>query len=289
MSDSDDDSLALDTIFTEPPRPSTPEPTLIIYRRNLQEGELSEGEIVSEVVDESQWTTIEIQLIGTHPLWAHHLWNAARAFASYLDTHRELYRNGAVLELGAGGGLPGIVCAKNGARRVVLTDYPDAPLLKVLQRNVERNIPTQLQSRVHVQGYIWGHPIEPLLEVQKTGELEGYDIVIMSDLVFNHSQHDALLKTCKHILSMKRTSSQSAESRPNTEQNDVLKPSLLVFYSHHRPHLAHRDMEFLEKAKAQGWQCDKVVTQKFPPMFPEDPGDEEVRAMVHGWRLTRSQ
>ncbi len=41
-----------------------------------------------------------------------------------------------------------------------------------------------------------------------------------------------------------------------------------------------------------------MVIRKFPhsymsvvrdqPMFPEDPGEEEVRSTVHGWKLTRS-
>lgn len=47
-----------------------------------------------------------------------HRWNASRSFATYLDKHPELYRDCAVLELGAGGGLPGIVAANNGARTV---------------------------------------------------------------------------------------------------------------------------------------------------------------------------
>lgn len=47
-------------------------------------------------------------------------WNAARAFATYLDAHPELYRNRNVIELGAGGGLPGIVTALNGANTVCL-------------------------------------------------------------------------------------------------------------------------------------------------------------------------
>jgi predicted nicotinamide N-methyase len=45
-------------------------------------------------------------------------WNASRAFASYLDAHPEIYYGGSVLELGAGGGLPGLVAAKNGAKSV---------------------------------------------------------------------------------------------------------------------------------------------------------------------------
>ena len=47
-------------------------------------------------------------------------WNAARAFATYLDTHEDLYKGRNVLELGAGGGLPSLVTALNGARKVSL-------------------------------------------------------------------------------------------------------------------------------------------------------------------------
>lgn len=45
-------------------------------------------------------------------------WNAARAFATYLDAHQQLYQNRNVIELGAGGGLPGIVAALDGANTV---------------------------------------------------------------------------------------------------------------------------------------------------------------------------
>lgn len=75
--------------------------------------------------------------MGSHPLWAHYLsvaallglnlqwpkqffhrWNAALAFASYFDENVYLYKDRCVLELGAGGALPSIVVAKNGARAV---------------------------------------------------------------------------------------------------------------------------------------------------------------------------
>ena len=45
-------------------------------------------------------------------------WNAARALASFLQRNSDLYLGRNVLELGAGGGLPGIVTAKCGARKV---------------------------------------------------------------------------------------------------------------------------------------------------------------------------
>ena len=128
----------------------------------------------------------------------------------------------------------------------------------------------------------------------------------MSDLIFNHSQvgiavilkrrsppvqHNALLLTCERALSKRRPSA------------DDETPCLLVFYTHHRPRLAHRDLEFFENARARGWTCEEILTQKFDVgdafaqnfcphklhtsqvMFPEDPGDEEVRSTVHGWRL----
>jgi nicotinamide N-methyltransferase len=45
-------------------------------------------------------------------------WNAALAFASYIDSNPEIACNRCVLELGAGGGLPGLVAAQNGAKKV---------------------------------------------------------------------------------------------------------------------------------------------------------------------------
>jgi nicotinamide N-methyltransferase len=42
-----------------------------------------------------------------------------------------------VLELGAGAGLPSLVCALNGASQVVVTDYPDAELIENLRYNID--------------------------------------------------------------------------------------------------------------------------------------------------------
>lgn len=258
--DTEEEDLSLGSVFTEPPRPPSPEPTVETYTRDTSS------------TSSRDWSTVQISLVGSHPLWGHHLWNAARSFSSYLDAHPELYYNRCVLELGAGGGLPGIVAAKNGAKSVVLTDYPDASLIENLELNVGRNIPAETRDRVHVKGYIWGQSVQRLVEFLPRGST-GFDLIIMSDLIFNHSQHRALLKTSEQAL--------SKSAAP-------LRPCLLVFYSHHRPHLAARDMEFFQTASDNGWICDKVVTEKFPPMFPADPGDEDVRATVHGWMLTRS-
>ncbi|KAG5643666.1 hypothetical protein DXG03_000497 [Asterophora parasitica] len=207
-----------------------------------------------------------------------HRWNAARAFATYLDESQELYRDKNVLELGAGGALPSIVAAQNGARKVLITDYPDDDLIKNIDFNVTQNISCPvIRENVSVQGYIWGRPIDALVNTLPDTHLR-FDLIILSDLIFNHSQHDALLSTCEAALT----------TANNTQDQDTATPpSVLVFYSHHRPHLAHRDMEFFEQARGRGWHAEEILTRKFTPMFPNDSGEESVRSTVHGWRLTR--
>ncbi|KIM79254.1 hypothetical protein PILCRDRAFT_823505 [Piloderma croceum F 1598] len=281
MSTSEDESdLLLNSLFTEPARPPSPAPTIVVYNRDLHHQEPCKNAPLNDP-ESNNWDHVDIRLVGTHSLWGHYLWNAARSFARYLDANPQLYRDQSVLELGAGGGLPGLVAAKNGARKVVLTDYPDRELIENLEYNVKKNIPVTAADRLSVIGYIWGRPSQPLIDSLPASPIaptaNGFDLILLSDLVFNHSQHDALLTTCENTL-MTHAPSES-EQRP--------APTVLVFYTHHRPHLAHRDLEFFAKARERMWLCEEIVQDKFPPMFPDDPGEEEVRSTVHGWRLTR--
>lgn len=59
-----------------------------------------------------------------------------------------------MLELGAGAGLPSLVCAINGASQVVVTDYPDADLVENLQYNVDHCdlLPTPRNIAAEVSG-----------------------------------------------------------------------------------------------------------------------------------------
>lgn len=222
---------------------------------------------------------IKIRLVGSHPLWAHHLWNASKVFASLFDTNPRLVQDKYILELGAGGALPGLVAALNGAAKVVITDYPDKELIDNIQYNVDHNLPSGA-SNVAVEGYVWGTATDKL-KTHLPPTRQTFDVLILSDLVFNHSQHHAMLKTCRELLT------------PKTGR-------VYVFYTHHRPHLAHRDLEFFEVAKrpeleevdeedrenlGYGFKVDHFMTQKMGVMFKEDPGDEQVRATVHGWQL----
>ncbi|KAF9359618.1 nicotinamide n-methyltransferase [Mortierella sp. AD094] len=270
------DMFALPREFSPPP----PEPTYEVFTRADKEKQPRE---------------IKLRLVGSHPLWGHHLWNAAKVFANWMDSHPEHSNNKNVLELGAGAALPSFVAAINGASKVVITDYPDNDLISNIQFNAEQVVPQLTQDGVViVQGYLWGSNTRPLLahlnpsasaSVSETPEPRKlYDTIILSDLLFNHSQHRAMLKTCKETL------------KPGTGR-------VFVFFTHHRPWLADADNKFFEIAAAPvieppagdessdderdpggfGFKVEKVLEEKMTPMFSEDPGSEEVRATVHGY------
>lgn len=231
----------------------------------------------SECID-SAHRELKIKLVGSHPLWAHHLWNASKVFATLFDKTPRLVQDKYILELGAGGALPSLVAALNGAAKVVVTDYPDKELIDNIQYNVDQiNVPNNV---VVVDGYVWGTNTTPLKAHLPAGK-ETYDVIILSDLVFNHSQHHAMLRTCRELLT------------PG-------KGRVYVFYTHHRPHLAHRDVEFFQIAQrpyrpeadpedrdalGYGFKVDEFMTEKMGVMFKEDPGDEQVRSTVHGWQM----
>ena len=72
-----------------------------------------------------------------------------------------------------------------GASKVIITDYPDQSLVDNMVWNADVNLPDEIRERVEVEGYVWGAKVDTLL--QHSGG-EGYDLLILSDLVFNHSQ-----------------------------------------------------------------------------------------------------
>jgi len=58
-----------------------------------------------------------------------------------------------------------------------------------------------------------------------------------------------------------------------------------VFYTHHRPWLKEKDLEFFEIVKKEGFMVEDVLLQRMAPMFADDPGDEVERGTVYGRSL----
>ncbi|KAH7385989.1 putative methyltransferase-domain-containing protein [Pyrenochaeta sp. MPI-SDFR-AT-0127] len=210
---------------------------------------------------------LKVRLVGHNPLWGHFLWNAGRKISAYLEERSdELVKGKSVLELGAGAGLPSLVCALNGASQTVVTDYPDAELVENLRYNIENCILLPQPLNIVAEGYLWGAPTAHL--TKHLSEKEGFDVLILADLLFNHSEHEKLIKTVQ--LTLKKSPASVA----------------YVFFTPYRPWLFEKDMAFFDLAREAGFSVTKTFEKVMDKvMFEEDPGDELLRRTVFGYEL----
>lgn len=241
-------------LFEEPEgfRPPPPSPTFATYERK----------------GEKEPKNVRMRLVGKSPLWGHLLWNAGIFTADYLDKNSEdLINNKRVLELGAAAALPSLICGLNGASKVIATDYPDPDLLQNIQYNID-NCDGLEKGIVETKGLIWGNDKSSVYDVEEKKvieEDEKFDLIILLDLIFNHTEHLKLLKDCK----------------------DLVKSNgkCLVVFSPHRAHLLHKDLEFFETAKQFNFSSEKIDLVTWNPMFEEDDETVEVRSRVYSYFL----
>ena len=244
----DDSDSLYDSMFTEPAdfRPKSPEPTC--HQININE------------------KTFQITLVGNHSLWAHCVWNAGIVVAKYIESNQIMFKNKSVLEFGAGAMLPSLVSAISGASIVVSTDYPESSLLDTMQHNAILNVPDQvLNGCLKIEGYLWGSDPASISAHLPTNEL--FDFIIMADLIFNHSQHQALVDSTMKLLSRESIS------------------RVLVAFTHHRPWLSEKDMDFFKVAENCGFVVDHLFDCDAKEMFEKDAGDLKVRQTVHFYTL----
>lgn len=246
---SDTDEVDTVNIFEEPEGFYEPEkePSSVSYRT-------SKGEELS------------LRLVGQSPLWGHLLWNAGRTFAQYLEINAvRLVEGTNVLELGAGAGLPSLICAINGAKCVVVTDYPDADLIENLDYNINHCTLLPQSRNIYAQGYLWGASTESLTSyLDAEGQQNGFDLLILGDLLFNHSEHVKLLETVKKTL----------RKAANTQA--------LVFFTPYRPWLLHKDLAFFDLARNAGFVVERLFENVMDDvMFKNDPGVGCLEAFIH--------
>ncbi|CAB1097669.1 unnamed protein product [Ectocarpus sp. CCAP 1310/34] len=273
-----------------------------------------------------------------------------------------------VLELGAGAGLPSLICALKGATKVVISDYAtstDAALMVPIQINIDRVQPEFVpEGTLHAVGHVWGQAVEDLRAPLRTGSSlslrhdngvgsrsdgeknvilgsvaadsdreknvdlggaaagapvqatgteeeiesgygqgegspgggchrtrpiaggggdgEGFDVVIMADLLFNRSQHAQLLETCGRCL-LGRGSGSTATAAAAA----AAAATMWVSFSHHDPEKAELDMKFFELAKDKGFVATRIKTVQMRDLFVENDGLDDLRGEVHLWCLKR--
>lgn len=188
-----------------------------------------------------------------------------------------------MLEFGAGAGLPSLVSALHGARAVIVTDYPDADLIDNLRYNVAACLqllptPSSAASNLVADGYIWGADATGLAahvqamkqsDSSENGDVASiattgldvaassavFDLVILADLLFNHSEHGKLISSVRETL----------RRSPDAQA--------LVFFTPYRPWLLEKDLAFFDLAREAGFNVEKILeTTMDKVMFEEDPG-----------------
>lgn len=153
--------------------------------------------------------------------------------------------------------------AIQGARTVVLTDYPDPDLVSNMQYNADLSasmIPTREDGlrRLHVDGYKWGSDVTKLrayLPPAADGSPGLFDVLIMADVVYSHREHPNLIKT------MRETMKKSPDS------------VALVIFTPYQPWLLPKTEQFFPLAEASGFTVTKIFQKVVDAvLFEKDPG-----------------
>lgn len=237
-----------------------------------------------------------------HSLWGHLVWNSALYTAKRILLNDIDVRGKRVLEVGAGLGIPSIVAALHGANMAIVSDYPEDHLIEILKMNAEANVwkarreqNSQAKAEntngtetieeekeetesaelpmsppkganLQVMPLLWGNQ-DHIKEAMRRVHNAGFDVIILSDVLFNHVCTEDLLKTVSATLSKDRSA------------------AAYVIFNHHRPHRMFEDLQFFEKCELFGLDFVKMDEQHYPVMFPNDPGPTEIRMPVHCFKI----
>ena len=253
--------------------------------------------------------TINLHLVGYSPLEAHHLWNGSRVVADFFESHLEEVQGRTFLELGAGAGLPSIVAGLLGARKVVVTDFPDADLVATMWRNVREAglaadsadasalTPDGVDGRhegvdtrekgdgridgncdddddgiVIPQGYVWGGDPAPLLAMLPA-DVSGQRPAGFDTLILA----DLVFRHSEHGRLV-----DSIESTMRRRRGS----KAFVFFTSYRPWLQQKDLAFFDVARERGFEVEKVLERKMDkPLFEDDPGDKDILKTVTGFTV----
>ena len=109
-------------------------------------------------------------------------------------------------------------------------------------------------TKLAFQGFLWGASPSSLLS-HLPASSAGFDVLILADLLFNHSEHAKLISSIQQTL----------RKEPHTQA--------LVFFTPYRPWLLEKDLAFFDLARNGGFRVDKVLEKVMEKvMFDEDPG-----------------
>mmetsp|Transcript_29481 Transcript_29481/g.41096 ORF Transcript_29481/g.41096 Transcript_29481/m.41096 type:complete len:285 (-) Transcript_29481:430-1284(-) len=161
-----------------------------------------------------------------------YVWPSSIFLAAYLYTIREHIVGRSILEIGAGTGLPGILCAKLGAAKVSLTDTAaNSKVLENLRINCREN---KVDDFCKVQELCWG---EFSLETLALAP----DLLLGADVFYDSEAFEDVLATLRYFFDrgkaslsrggIERSSSRRKARRLHEEIRDSMSSSTIRFIS----------------------------------------------------------
>ncbi|BGP25325.1 nicotinamide N-methyltransferase [Rhodotorula toruloides] len=147
--------------------------------------------------------TVRLPPQQVNELFAHFVWNSGLRMADALATGRIHIEREQVLELGAGAGIPGLIAARMGANRIVLSDYDDPLLITNLRDNIALAFPNSpaVRERIRAVGHSWGDPdsLKAILDANSPSS-SPFPHILLADTIWNSSGHALLLSSLQHLL-----------------------------------------------------------------------------------------
>ncbi|GAA5844591.1 hypothetical protein JCM9279_006358 [Rhodotorula babjevae] len=155
--------------------------------------------------------TVRLPPQAVNSLFAHHAWDGGIRMADALALGELDVAGEDVLELGAGAGISGLMAARMGARRVVLSDYDDPTLVANLRSNIDIAFPSpadaSIRAGLSAQGHSWGDTASyPTLlsssaSPSSTAELERlFTRILLADTLWSSAGHPPLLDSLVALL-----------------------------------------------------------------------------------------
>ncbi|KAF1922761.1 uncharacterized protein M421DRAFT_350085 [Didymella exigua CBS 183.55] len=189
------------------------DPETVIVYKNAQHGNLEfqtadiNGEEERRKMAHYLWNAgvLMAELVGGRPeegqslqidVFGNEGWKDGEWWVSREEERLWSVEGESVIELGAGVGLAGVMSALAGAEKVAITDYPAPPILYAIKANVTKNIKPPLQSRMTVEGHLWGDTSSDFA----IANAHKYTRVLAADCLWMLGEHENLAKSMLHFL-----------------------------------------------------------------------------------------
>ncbi|GAA5975286.1 hypothetical protein JCM11641_005920 [Rhodosporidiobolus odoratus] len=139
-------------------------------------------------------------------LFAHHVWSASLRLADALAERRLRVEGEDVLELGAGAGIAGLMAARMGAKKVIISDYDDPALVANLKGNIKLAFPDSpdIQARLQAIGHSWAEE-ESLQALLLANSDSPFSHILLADTLWSPTFYSPLLLSLTRLLARTST------------------------------------------------------------------------------------